>query len=204
MEVTEEQVKQAASSLYYQSSVWYHSTTWRGIPVWKPPTDLWTYQEIIWQTRPDYLIETGTAYGGSAVFYADIMDRVGHGRVITIDIDPLAQPEHPRVSYVTGDSLEMKLDMLEGSRCMVSLDSDHTKDHVLKELELYYPIVGRGCYLVCEDTHITYNRPDMMPGPGEALDEFLAGAAGKLFIRDPSRENQVITFMPGGWLKRVA
>ena len=198
------QVRQVFNHNYVTSNAWLQ-TTWRGVPVLKPPTDLWAYQEIISETMPDVLVETGTAWGGSALFYADIMEAMGHGRVISIDISPSGQPKHPRITYVTGNSLNvegLKSLELEGLRCMVSLDSLHEKDHVLQELKLYSPLVALGCFLVCEDTHITEARPGLASGPGEALDEFMLDGGMIEFARDIKHE-PALTFTPAGWLKRV-
>lgn len=197
-------VRQLFNGQYVNSNLWLYGT-WRGVPVLKPPTDMWTYQQIIFDTRPDVLIETGTAFGGSALFFADVMEAMGHGRVISIDIKPESQPPHDRILYVTGNSLDASPENLglDGSeRCMVSLDSDHTEAHVLKELELFSDYVSDGCYLVCEDTHITTLRPELMPGPGEALDKFMAAGGIKEFTRDLREPS--LTFTPGGWMRRVA
>ena len=200
-----EQIRKLFNGQYVNSNVWLQNI-WRGVPVLKPPTDMWAYQQLIYETRPDVLIETGTAYGGSALFFADVMEAMGHGRVISIDIEPIGQPPHDRILYITGNSLNASPENLglDGSeRCMVSLDSDHSAEHVIKELELFSDYVSDGCYLVCEDTHISSLRPELMPGPGEALDKFMAEGGAKEFARD-LRNEPALTFTPGGWLRRVA
>ena len=204
--ITNTDVKRLANNIYMRSDVWIHNK-WRGVPVWKPPTDLWSYQEIICATRPDVLIETGTAFGGSALFFADVMESIGHGTVVTIDVNPQAQPYHPRIAYVTGSSLNLeglrKL-QLENERCMVSLDSNHSRDHVLKELAIYAPLVSVGCYLVIEDTHISETTmANLMPGPYEAMEEFMTNGGMREFARDDRPEEHIITFSPSGWYKRV-
>lgn len=92
--------------LYYDSmDTWMWMNTWFGIPTQKSPLDLWVYQEILWETRPDLIVESGTACGGSALFLATVLDRLGGGSICTIDIaDVLGRPEHPRIRYILGSS----------------------------------------------------------------------------------------------------
>jgi cephalosporin hydroxylase len=198
--------------LHYYKTVQlsWRSTTWMGVPVEKSPLDMWVYQEILQQTRPDVLIEAGTAEGGSAYYYATIFDLLGHGRVITIDIeDSPRRPKHPRITYLlgssTGDDIVAKVKSMiaPGEKVMVSLDSDHRKPHVSEELKIYSDIVTPGHYMVVEDTNINGHPvlPDFGPGPMEALQEFLSHDTR--YVSDRSREKFAITFFPQGWLKRV-
>lgn len=196
--------------LYYEShdSTWAR-TYWRGVPVLKCPLDLWVYQEILTETRPDLIVETGTFGGGSAYYLANVCDLIGKGTIVTIDVDPQqGLPEHDRVTYVTGSSVDEEIvaDLrrrAEGTQSvMVILDSDHRRDHVLRELELYSPLVTRGCYLIVEDTNINGHpvAPRFGPGPLEALTDFLAGNDD--FEVDASREKLLLTFNPSGYLRR--
>lgn len=177
-------------------------TYWLGKQVVKCPTDLWTYQEIIVETRPDLIIETGTSGGGSAYFFATIMDQIGHGKVATIDLD--AYPEmlksHPRIEYYQGNSLGCTFpNLTQETRTMVSLDSLHTYEHVRQELELYSRWVSVGCYLVVEDTNM--GKPGE-PWADQAVEEFLASHPN--FWADRTREKHLLTCNRGGWLKRIA
>ena len=183
---------------------------WMGVAALKCPFDLWVYQEILHETRPDVILETGTARGGSALFLASIFDMLGTGEVVSIDIVRRPEwPTHPRVTYLTGSSTspavlaEVRRRIAGTSRVMVILDSDHKKDHVLGELQAYAPLVTGGMYLIVEDTNINGRPvfPGFGPGPGEAVDEFLAG--NRAFVRDPARERFFVTFNPGGYLRRV-
>lgn len=182
---------------------------WLGVPIQKGGIDTWTYQEIIFDTKPDVLVEAGTYKGGSALYFASIFDLVGHGRVLSIDIKDYHPPQHPRIIYLIGSSVsdeiftKIKSLIKPGERVMVSLDSAHTKDHVLKELRLYAPLVTVGCYLVVEDTDLNGHpiRDSNGPGPFEAVEEFLG--TNKDFIQDRSREQRGLTGFPGGWLKRL-
>lgn len=186
------------------------NTYWLGVPAFKCPLDLWIYQELLWTTKPDLVIETGTKYGGTALYLASICDLIGTGRVMTIDIARLeARRKHPRVNYLTGSSVapeivaEVSNAVQAGERVMVILDSLHKKDHVLEELRLYAPLVTTGNYLVVEDTNVNGNpiRKDFGPGPTEAIEEFLRETDD--FEIDPSCEKFFMTFNPGGYLKRV-
>jgi cephalosporin hydroxylase len=186
----------------------FQRTRWMGVPCLKCPLDLWIYQEIFHEIRPDVILETGTHLGGSALFMAHMMDLLGKGEVVTIDTNPAVRPAHPRIRYVLGSSVdEVLLASVLGDRPvevrMVILDSDHSKAHVARELELLSPYVTVGSYLIVEDTNInghpTY--PAFGPGPFEALREFLDGTTD--FIVDRTREKFLMTFNPNGFLKRV-
>jgi cephalosporin hydroxylase len=157
-----------------------------GVKIWKLPSDLMVYSEIICEIKPSLIIETGTAFGGSALFFAHHMDHLSHGSVISIDLKELqpSWPRHPRIEYKTGRSSTEKFvgqaarhwAEYEGEPVMVILDSLHTKEHVLAELEIYAPLVSGGSYLVVEDTNVGPNDmvfPEHGPGPGDALREWL-------------------------------
>jgi cephalosporin hydroxylase len=184
-------------------------TWWRGHRVIKCPLDLWIYQEIIHELRPDLLIETGTMYGGSAYFLASIMDLAGTGEVLTIDRNEReGRPEHPRISYLTGSSSDPAI-VAEATRradgmqtVMVVLDSNHKAFHVLDELRAYNALVTPGSYLVVEDTNINGHpvEPTFGAGPMEALEEFLR--ENDDFEVDAEREKFLLTFNPRGWLRK--
>jgi cephalosporin hydroxylase len=191
-----------------------HDTTWKqtfwlGVTVRKCALDLWTYQEILVETRPDLIVETGTYLGGSALYLASICDLLGHGRVLTVDISaPPGRPRHRRITYLRGSSVDPGIvDRVarrarRAKRVMVILDSNHSRDHVLRELEVYGPLVTLGCYLVVEDTNVNGHPvlPDHGPGPMEAVDEFLATT--NEFEVDRSREKLLLSFNPSGYLRR--
>lgn len=182
-----------------------------GVPALKCPFDLWVYQEIISELRPNLIIESGTYLGGSALFMASICDQLGHGHVFSMDKTMIeGRPEHPRICYWHGSSVDPEtLQAVEslvasGDPVMVVLDSDHHKDHVLREIQIYSRFVSLGSYLIVEDTNINGHPvwPDFGPGPMEAVDEFMKNT--DQFILDRSREKFYLTFNPGGYLKRVA
>ena len=186
------------------------SLSWFGHKTYKSPFDLWTYQEILVETRPDVVIETGTRFGGSAYYLAGIMDLLGRGRVLTVDIDKEpGRPRHRRITYLDGSSTDLAvLDRLaretRGKRVMVILDSDHHAPHVLAELRAYRDLVSVGCYLVVEDTNVNGHPvlPDYGPGPMEALEEFLTTTDD--YVVDRDRERFLLTLNPSGFLRRVS
>ena len=195
--------------LYYysfESNNWLN-TCWLGTPLLKCPLDLWTYQEIIYETKPEVIIETGTAHGGSALFFANICDLAGKGEVITIDISE-CDISHPRITKIIGSSVSNEVlnqvkEIVDNKVAMVILDSDHSKNHVLKEMELYSDFVSVGNYLVVEDTNINSHPvlPGWGEGPMEAVNEFLKNR--KDFEIDHAKEKFLLTFFPKGFLRRV-
>jgi cephalosporin hydroxylase len=201
------------TTLYYQQPAYWAGTYWFGVHCVKSPLDLWVYQEILHETRPDLIVETGTWLGGSAYYFASLLDLIGHGRVLSIDLEPRTDkyPVHPRVVYWGGHSSvapalleEVRREADESKRVMVVLDSDHRKEHVLAELDAYAPLVSPGCYLVCEDTAIN-GHPVFAahgPGPAEALMEWLPEHRDEWEV-DPRREKFLMTFSPGGFLRRI-
>ena len=185
-------------------------TYWLGRKTLKCPLDMWVYQEILFETRPDVVLETGTHLGGSALFFASMCDLIGVGRVVTVDIKEKKEkgerPEHPRITYLLGSSISeetlaaMKGAIGSGERVMVVLDSRHDVDHVLQEMRLYAPLVTPGNYMIVEDTNIGYWKPEWEPGPMRAVEQFLA--EDDRFTIDRSREKFFMTWNPNGYLLR--
>lgn len=187
------------------------NTKWMGVNVAKCPMDLWQYQEIIKETQPNVIIETGTWNGGSALFLRDILRLIGslEGLVYTIDIDPEGRfKDEDGIIQLIGSSISPTIiHFLENTisthdRIMVILDSDHSKAHVLKELEIYAQWVSKGCYLIVEDTNVNGHPvfKEHGPGPMEAVDEWMKGHLE--FECDRSRERLMMTFNPKGYYKR--
>lgn len=197
--------------LYYHSKpkIW-NNTFWFGVPTGKCPPDLWTYQEIIFKTKPDVIIECGTGSGGSALFLAHQCDLMRRGRVVSIDIkDHPNRPVHERITYIADSSIseqtftQIKEKIKSTDQVLVILDSDHSKDHVLQELNHYSDLVTKGSYLIVEDTIIGGHpvKRHRKPGPMEAVKEFLQ--SNHDFIIDKSREKFYLTFNRNGYLKKV-
>jgi cephalosporin hydroxylase len=195
---------------FYHAGTTWGNSGWLGVQIEKSPLDTWVYQEIIYETKPDVLVEAGTYKGGSALYFASIFDLLKRGRVLTIDIvEYPGRPQNQRITYLLGSSTsdaifqQVRNSIHPGEKVMVSLDSDHHKDNVLKELRLYSGLVTPGNYLVVEDTDINGHPvlPRFGPGPMEAVEEFLKNNSD--FIQDRSREKFGVTLFPGGWLKKV-
>lgn len=210
---SEKEIVDHFHKLYYDSNIFgktFVNTFWLGTPTLKCPLDLWVYQEIIYDLKPDLIIETGTAEGGSALFLATMLDILGKGEIITIDIQPNdKRPQHKRIRYLLGSSTgkeiieTVKRSARENKKIMVILDSDHSQKHVLEELRTYSPIVSRGQYLIVEDSNVNGHPVflDHGPGPMEAIDEFLKENNG--FTVDKSKEKFYLTFNPKGYLLKV-
>ncbi len=201
--------------LYYHAQPWME-TTWRGVKLYKTPMDLWIYQEIVHELRPDLIIETGTLFGGSAYYFASLMDLLGDGRVITIDIESMpSRPQHPRISYLHGSSTDpalcagVRAAAAEAGTVMVVLDSNHGTAHVLSEMRLYADLVSPGSYLIVEDSNVNGhpvlpnfadNATDPAGGPMEAIAAFMAERDD--FTVDTARHKFMLTFNPNGYLRR--
>lgn len=186
---------------------------WRGHKVVKYPTDMILYAQVIFENRPDFIIETGTYLGGSAVFFGDLLSLTGGTKVITVDIRPVhlqdcreRQPDaHPFVEYVLCSSVwEETVSCIREripaeARTMVVLDSSHAFDHVWRELELYAPFVTEGQYLVVEDCWADREEPYQ---PFFAVEQFLK--AHKEFEQIPLEEQFIFAVTRGGWLLRTS
>jgi len=202
---------------------WIHQTTWMGEPLLNLPQDMFAMQEIIFKTRPKYIVEIGVAWGGGLLFYATLLDVLGGNKAIGVDTfipDDLRQRlmSHGRLSericLVNGSSIEQTTlqqvqSLLGDSReVMVFLDSFHTHDHVLQELRFYSPLVGKGHYLICGDTileDIPVQEHRSRPwGPGNnpktAIEQFLR--ENDRFQVDRAIEHKLLlTCNPGGYLR---
>jgi len=202
---------------FYEKQRLWQNTKWMGVPCWKLPFDAFIIQDIICDVKPDFIIETGTAYGGSALFYASLCELMDHGSVLTIDLElkhdrHLAQTKksvRDRIKFLGGSSINELVfheveRIIEGSsKNLVILDSWHSYDHVRKELELYSPLVSIGSYLIVEDTHVSGHPVEWEwgKGPFEAVEDFLK--ENDNFEIDYDREVYFMTFNPGGYLRRV-
>ncbi len=196
---------------YYRRSRTWRNTRWLGTEVLKCPLDLWVYQELVHEIRPDWIVETGTAFGGSAAYLASLCELLGAGRILTIDPDVReGRPAHPRIHYLRGRStdpevLEQVSRSLDGARAvLVLLDSDHSFANVLAELRAYHRFVTPGSYCIVEDGNVGGHpvAREFGAGPTEAVRVFLA--ENDAFEVDREREKFYLTFNPGGYLRRRA
>ena len=196
---------------------------WMGRPIIQYPQDMIAMQEILWDVRPDLIIETGIAHGGSLVYYASLCQLMGHGEVLGIDIDirphnRAAIESHPmagRIRMLEGSSIDAGMvervrEAARGKRVLVVLDSNHTHAHVLAELDAYAPLVSVGSYCVVFDTVVEDMPSDAFPdrpwgvgdNPKTAVHAFLARDDRFEIDRDIEAKIQV-TVAPDGYLKRV-
>lgn len=201
---------------YYGTSVW-HTTTWMGVRCQKSVSDMWNYQEILAELKPSLVIEFGTNYGGSALFFASIMRQNGQPfKVLTVDIshrvvDPVAARD-PDILFVEESSVApvvsehiRRLKAQFPGKVFAILDSEHGKDHVLGEMKLLRPLLSVGDYVVVEDSNINGHPvlPGWGPGPYEAIEAYEQEFPGD-YLHDRERENKFgWTFAPNGFLVRT-
>jgi len=203
----------------------YHFS-WLGRPIIQYPQDMIALQEIIWRVKPDLIIETGIAHGGSLIFSASILELIGHGKVLGIDIDirssnKKAIEQHPlsnRIRMIEGSSIDEKVVKQvykfakNKKRILLSLDSNHTHKHVLQEMNLYSKLVTKGSYMIVCDTIIEdippiYEKNSKNPwrkgnNPKTAVLEFLK--SNSRFVVDENITNKIlITVAPSGYLKCI-
>lgn len=183
---------------FHEANVW-KSMTWHGIRTLKLPSDIWNYQEIIFERHIEHVVETGTRHGGSALFFAETLAARGaRGPVVSIDIDAMSRQiqSHAGIRFLLGDSaapdvVAKALASLPADRgaLFLILDADHSRDHVLRELRAWVPQLRRGDYLIVEDTIVNGHpvRPEHGPGPMEAIRDYLSEAPG-LLTHDRVRE----------------
>jgi cephalosporin hydroxylase len=199
------------NDLYYMLGI-ADRMSWRGVKITKNPCDLWVVADLISRIQPAVIVETGTAEGGSALFYADIARlNALPMKVITVDVKPKISfsCEGLEITSLTGYSTSSgivnKIRALvgESAPAMVILDSDHGRENVARELELYSSLVTVGSYLIVEDTNVN-GHPSFAahgPGPYEAVEGFLSRTSQ--FVIDRECEQHLLTFNPCGYLRRV-
>ena len=207
-----------------------YSFTWLGRPIIQLPDDAFRMQELIYSLKPDVIIETGIAHGGSAIFYASLCKLIGRGRVVAVEIDlrlqnRIAIDQHPLRSLITlidGSSTDpltlakVKAEVKPGETVLVLLDSSHSREHVLEELRLYAPLVTVGSYIVAMDGIMQFlhgaprSREDWaQDNPAQAAREFLSARSDFALTEPPmsfneGNVNSRVTYCPDAFLKRVA
>jgi len=210
-------LKRPASLLYhlwfYNSQVWTQ-VTWLGVTIYKSPLDLWNYQEIIHSLRPSLLIEFGSFAGGSAKYFASVLRDIGQPfKILSVDIDHSRVNGYsdPAVTFMTADStspeVAAKIAALREDypgRVFAILDSDHSKKHVLAEMESLRPLLRSGDYMIVEDSNVNGHPVAWRfgPGPYEALEEYFHRHPDD-YARDVAREKKFgFTQAPKGFLVR--
>jgi|GEM_PF-3006603 len=176
---------------------------WRGLKVQKFPGDLILYAEVIFKRKPDYIIEAGSGYGGSPLFFGDLLMLSGGRKVFSIDINLEHTVPHPMVQYIHGTSTDraiveqLKKDIKDAS-VMVTLDSNHSKEHVAEEMDIYADIVTKKQYLVVEDCYARGPKPHH---PYYAVQEFLEKRRDfRLFENE---KKFIFAATRGGWLRKI-
>lgn len=218
---------QSAARAFFDASIahkYSYNFTWLGVPIIQYPQDIMAMQEVIWQVKPQLIVETGVAHGGSVVLSASILEMLGGERcVVGIDNDLRphnrdALEKHPlahRIKLLHGSSVDETVvmqvrRMAEGKRVLVFLDSNHTAEHVFRELRAYSPMVKKNSYVVVFDTcieHMSESQIGDRPwrrgnSPATAVQKFLL--ENQRFVVDKQYDyKSLITVAPGGWLKCV-
>jgi len=202
---------------YFDAATTWESTRWLGIVTEQNPMDVWVTQEIMYDTKPDFVVECGSGFGGSAALWATMLAQINPaGRVISIDtVDRMDEARKlpivkQRVRFLIGSSTDPAIvadvaRRIKGRRILVILDSLHTKEHVLNELKAYSPLLSVGDYIIVQDTNLN-GHPVVLthntgPGGYEATQEFLASNSS--FAVDESRERLLFTLNPKGFLRRI-
>jgi cephalosporin hydroxylase len=192
---------------YYQDNVVTKQVHYRGVPTWKNVFDLWVIQEIIHETRPEIVVEIGSKFGGTTLWLSDAMKTAASGSVISVDLKRPQIDFPENVRFIEGDSIApATVAQVQGlcgrRRTMLLADGNHAADHVFQELVLYGPMVAPGCYFVVEDGIVDLmDWPQYQPGPLVAVQRFLAENSS--FVADERREKFILTYAPGGFLKRM-
>lgn len=214
------------AQIFYNESAKHKYTyhfSWMGRPIIQLPQDMVAMQELIWKIKPDLIIECGIAHGGSIIYYASMMELVGHGEVLGIDLDIRAHnreaiESHPmfkRISMIQGSSIDPAVvervkALAEGKKVIVVLDSNHTHEHVLAELRAYAPLVSQGSYCVVMDTVVEDMPEDAFPdrpwgvgdNPRTAVWAYLKETED--FVIDAEvHDKLLITVARDGYLRRV-
>ena len=197
--------------IYHQQELVFQRVSWMGEPAWKNVLDAWIYQEIICEVKPEVIIEIGNGPGGSTKYLANLLDLLGQGQVIAVDIDHSQfRVQHPRIITITGDStsgptLASVENHCVGKNGLVIQDGDHSKEHVLADLRAYSKFVGTGSYFIVEDSVIDLFRAGdglgSVNGPLGAIEQFISENPN--FEIDGTRERYIATYNPNGYLKRI-
>ncbi|HEV2478730.1 MAG TPA: cephalosporin hydroxylase family protein [Puia sp.] len=218
---------QSAAATFNEASnkaQYSYNFSWMGRPIIQYPQDMVAMQEIIWEVKPDLIIETGIAHGGSLIYYASLLELIGKGKVLGIDIDIREHnrkeiekhPMYKRIEMIQGSSVatetveKVKAFAKDYTTIMVVLDSNHTHEHVLQELQAYAPLVSVGSYLVVFDTIVEFMPNGYLPGrpwgkgdnPWSASQAFLKQHP-EFEIDKAISDKLLISVAPDGYLKRV-
>ncbi len=193
----------------YQQKIVFEQVRYRGVKTWKNVLDLWVYQEIIWATGVEVVVEIGARFGGTTLWLSDLLlkFRGDSATVVSIDLERPAIELPANVHFIRGDSIapatlaEVR-SVSAGRKTLVIADGNHAADHVLEEIRLYAPLISEGSYFIAEDGIVdVMDWKQYTPGPMVAAERFLAETDEFILDREP--EKFLLTYAPGGFLKRV-
>ena len=196
--------------VYYDGrELLFKKCRWMGFPAWKNPLDAWIYQEIVHDTKPDVIIEIGSMEGGSTLYFAHLLDLLGHGEVVSIDIDRSRfHVKHERILAITGSSSSPEVitkvfELCQGKSAMVVQDGAHDKASVLSDLRSYCKLVPVNGYFIVEDgvADLLWPVDWYGNGPLAAVEQFLTENPD--FVADAEKERYLLTYNPRGFLKRI-
>jgi cephalosporin hydroxylase len=199
--------------LNHQKNIVFSKCSWMGAKTLKNPLDAWIYQELIYSVKPDVIVEIGSYAGGSTLYFAHLLELMGHGMVISVDIDRTNyRVSHKRITAITGDSSSPEVFKQVEQLCrdrtvLVMHDGGHEKEQVARDLALYSKLVTLGSYFIVEDSIVDiFDEGDALgttyAGPMGAILEFIAD--NKNFEIDDDCERYILTYNQKGFLKRIA
>ncbi len=193
----------------YQREIVFENVRYRDVLTWKNVLDLWVYQEILWSTRIEVVVEIGVRHGGTTLWLSDTLRSFfgEQAEIVAIDLERPALALPANVTFIEGDSIAERTMRAVQARCagrrtMVLADGNHAADHVLQEMRLYAPMVTEGCYFIAEDGIVdVMDWKEHTPGPLVAARQFVAETDE--FVIDHAPEKFLLTYSPDGFLKRV-
>jgi len=209
----EQSLKKSIKALLIRMQKETYNSKYFGVPAIKSPMDFWVYMELVYEIKPDIIIEIGNAFGGTTLAFAHMLDLTSKGKVIGIDINhdniPRVLREHPRVLLLEGDACglfpKVKNLITADQKVLIIEDSSHTYENTLNVLRTYNSLVSKGSYFIVEDGIINHGldfpNEYRSGGPYEAIETFIR--ENDNFVIDRSRERFIITWNPKGYLKKV-
>ena len=195
--------------IYHQRTILPCGSAWRGLAVIKPPQDMWVYQALIYETKPEVIVEIGSLYGGCTQFLADTSQGA---TIVSVEIDRQHyMAKSPHIIDITGDCHTEEVasqvrDICKGKKTLIIHDGDHSKESVLKDLKLYSPMVSLGSFFIVEDGVVDLFEPKEAigteyPGALHAIIEFINNSSD--FVVERALELYLITYCPYGFLRRI-
>ena len=192
---------------YHHEKVVFNEVSWMGVPFHKNVLDAWIYQELIFKVKPDIIVEIGSENGGSTLYFAHLLDCIGKGIVISIDVERRPyKVVHDRIIEITGHSSAEEVigkvyKLTKDKTVLINQDGGHSEDQVFRDLTNYSGLVSVGSYFIVEDT-LLYPYAGLKEGPLMAINRFLE--TNHNFVTDLECERYILTANPSGYLKRVA